>query len=184
MARQSTAVRTAKQAAIETAIGASPKMFVFDAAPSTNMTDADPGTQIANGTLPADWATQSNGVLTKAGTWTLTGVAPGGYAKSVRIKDNAGTTNHWDFLISEPWTGSKNYPAVGIQVHNGGNVYRVTTAGTSAASGGPTGTGTGITDGSVVWAYVAPIEATIDNTNIAAGQQITINTFTNTDGNA
>jgi len=37
---------------------------------------------------------------------------------------------------------------------NGGQVYLCTTAGTSAASGGPTGTGASITDGSVVWKYV------------------------------
>lgn len=36
---------------------------------------------------------------------------------------------------------------------NGGGVYVCVTAGTSAGSGGPTGTGTGITDGTVVWDY-------------------------------
>lgn len=36
---------------------------------------------------------------------------------------------------------------------NGANVYECTTAGTSAASGGPTGTGTEITDGTVVWCF-------------------------------
>ena len=41
----------------------------------------------------------------------------------------------------------------GEYVVNGGNVYRCVTEGTTAASGGPTGTGTSIADGSAVWTY-------------------------------
>jgi hypothetical protein len=42
----------------------------------------------------------------------------------------------------------------GIHVNTGsGKLYRCTTAGTSASSGGPTGTGTSITDGTAVWEY-------------------------------
>jgi phospholipase C len=39
------------------------------------------------------------------------------------------------------------------RVVNGGNVYRCTTAGKSAASGGPSGTGDGISDGGAVWDF-------------------------------
>lgn len=42
-------------------------------------------------------------------------------------------------------------------VANGGHIYVCTVGGTSAASGGPTGTGAGaITDGTVTWYYVSP----------------------------
>lgn len=51
------------------------------------------------------------------------------------------------------WTGSTAY-ALGALATNGGNLYRVTTAGTSASSGGPTGTGASIADGTVTWTYV------------------------------
>ena len=51
------------------------------------------------------------------------------------------------------WAASTSY-AVGAYVNNGGKSYIATTAGTSASSGGPSGTGTSITDGSVVWDYV------------------------------
>lgn len=54
-----------------------------------------------------------------------------------------------------PWTGNDYYDLVGVRRSNGANLYEVTTPGFSAASGGPTGTGTGIVDGSVVWSYVA-----------------------------
>lgn len=53
-----------------------------------------------------------------------------------------------------PWQASTAV-TVGLTRNNGGNVYTCTTAGTTAASGGPTGTGTGITDGSAVWSYTA-----------------------------
>lgn len=42
----------------------------------------------------------------------------------------------------------------GNTVINSGRVYRCTTGGTSAASGGPSATGTGITDGTAVWSHL------------------------------
>lgn len=50
------------------------------------------------------------------------------------------------------WTASTAY-SLNAYANLGGNSYKVTTAGTSASSGGPTGTGSAITDGTVVWAY-------------------------------
>lgn len=54
------------------------------------------------------------------------------------------------------WAISTAY-SLGQLRANGGNVYEVTTAGTSAGAGGPTGTGTGIADNTVVWRYVSPL---------------------------
>jgi hypothetical protein len=52
------------------------------------------------------------------------------------------------------WVANNNY-AIGDYIHANGNIYVCTTAGTSAIEGsGPSETGTGITDGSVVWNYV------------------------------
>jgi hypothetical protein len=56
------------------------------------------------------------------------------------------------------WTITTAY-AVGDHVTNDTSPvknYICTTAGTSAGAGGPTGTGSGITDGTVVWDYVGP----------------------------
>ena len=61
------------------------------------------------------------------------------------------------------WAASTAY-TVGQTVQNYGNAYTCTAAGTSAASGGPTGTGTGITDGTVVWNWL-----TADNLNCSSG---------------
>ncbi len=51
-----------------------------------------------------------------------------------------------------PWTISTAY-IVGNIVTNGDAIYQCTTAGTSAGSGGPTGLGTGIVDGTAVWRF-------------------------------
>jgi hypothetical protein len=51
------------------------------------------------------------------------------------------------------WQNTHAYGAAKL-VSNGGNLYASTVAGTSAGSGGPTGTGTAIADGTVTWCYV------------------------------
>jgi hypothetical protein len=68
-----------------------------------------------------------------------------------------------------PWQASHAY-ALGATVNNGGRIYTVATAGTSASSGGPTGTGSSITDGSVVWSYTRP-----DFSGSRAGLQVYMN---------
>ena len=52
-----------------------------------------------------------------------------------------------------PWAASTAY-VVGDIRSNGGNLYVVNGAGTSAASGGPSGTTLAITDGTVSWAWI------------------------------
>ncbi|HUJ28278.1 MAG TPA: hypothetical protein VLW85_19785 [Myxococcales bacterium] len=62
-------------------------------------------------------------------------------------------------LCSVPgWNALTNYVA-GNQVVNGANLYQCVTDGKSAASGGPSGTGSGIADGSVVWKQVSAAPA-------------------------
>lgn len=55
--------------------------------------------------------------------------------------------------IPAAWAAATAY-SKGAVVRNNGNLYICTSAGTSAASGGPSGTGGAITDDSVVWKYV------------------------------
>lgn len=56
-------------------------------------------------------------------------------------------------VVTDPWVGSTAY-SLGQKIVNGGNAYYCTSTGTSAASGGPSGTGTGIVDGTCVWKYI------------------------------
>lgn len=63
-------------------------------------------------------------------------------------------------FLAPAWAGSTAYAATGALVINDtGKVYELLTAGTSASSGGPTGTGSSITDGTCVWRY-AGVQAT------------------------
>lgn len=66
--------------------------------------------------------------------------------------------NQFDFEdeTATPWVASTVY-TIDFLVSNNSNVYRASTAGTSAASGGPSGTGNAITDNTVVWTFVAPV---------------------------
>lgn len=179
----STTVRNARLDAIETAIGASPTMRILGgAAMPANPAAADAGTVLVETTLPSDWmAAAASGSKAKAGTWEDTSANATGLARYYRIY--AGATCHIQGLCSQAWAASTPY-ILNQQVNNNGNVYICTTAGTSASSGGPSGTGTGITDGSAVWDYVGPAEMVLANVSIATTQNVTINTFTMTDGNA
>ena len=68
--------------------------------------------------------------------------------------------------------------AVGAGVYrtNGANVYKCVTAGTTAAAGGPTGTGAAIADGTAVWDYYCSAVADIkmDSIEFTVGQNVSI----------
>lgn len=62
------------------------------------------------------------------------------------------TTAGW---LAPAWTVSTTWYVRGQLVTNDtGKIYELVTAGAGAASGGPTGTGTSITDGAAVWKYI------------------------------
>lgn len=180
----SIAVRNAMLDAIEATIGASAILKIRSGAPPADCATADSGTVLATLNLPADWmAAASGGSKAKSGTWEDASGDASGTAGHYRVYASNGTTCGSQGLVSQSWAASTAV-TVGQQMDNGGNVYRCTTAGTTAVSGGPTGTGSGISDGTAVWSYAGPVGITLDNTNIAAGQQITITGFSITAGNA
>jgi lysophospholipase L1-like esterase len=63
------------------------------------------------------------------------------------------------------WTASTAY-ALNTVVKNGGYAYRCAAAGTSAGSGGPSGTSNTITDGSVTWAYQPSLKVVKQGTSM------------------
>jgi len=72
-------------------------------------------------------------------------------------KVNLGRINYHG-AATEAWSSTTLYQ-LGVWKYNGSNVYVCTTAGTSAGSGGPTGTGEDIADGTCVWNYVEAVAA-------------------------
>ena len=103
-------------------------------------------------------------------TWTLSIVAPDadtytGAPSGTPIGTLGNLTLQFgqDPVDIPAWAGGTAY-AVGDLIRNGtapSNLYRVTTAGTSAATGGPTGTGTSITDNTVTWTFVDEVDAAV-----------------------
>ncbi|MBN9521106.1 hypothetical protein J0H58_21735 [bacterium] len=73
-------------------------------------------------------------------------------------RGDGGVTGGGDSLAA--WAAETAY-LVGDAVSKSGNIYVCVVAGTSASSGGPSGTGTGIVDGSVGWNYSAPVGGTV-----------------------
>lgn len=174
----SVAVNNARLDQWEATIGLTPIMKLFSGTLPANCAAADPSGALVSMTLPSDWmAAASAASKTKLGTWQ--GTATGnGYAAVYRIYDSTGTTCHEQGICSMAWAASTVY-AAGNYVTNGGNLYRCTTGGTSAGSGGPSGFGGSIADNTVTWAYVqAGADLSLDNASIASGQVVTIGTFT------
>jgi peptidoglycan hydrolase-like protein with peptidoglycan-binding domain len=68
------------------------------------------------------------------------------------IDENGFNDTAYGFAVSN-WAGNTAYAKYMVRTANG-NQYMCITAGTSAASGGPSGTGTDITDGTAHWAYI------------------------------
>ena len=90
----STAVRNAMLDAIETTIGAAPKLRILTGAAPANCAAAQTGTLLAELTLPADWASNAaSGSKALLGSWSGS-VTVAGTAAHYRIVDNAGTTCH------------------------------------------------------------------------------------------
>lgn len=115
-----------------------------------------------------------NMVATASFTGTSNPVANGG-CTFVRGYKSDGTTVTGDYTVGSAWIASNAF-AVGQYCTNGGNTYKCTTAGTSASSGGPTGTGGSIADGTVVWAYQGAgqlFDVLMGNCNVQVGVAIT-----------
>lgn len=93
----STTVRNARLDAIETAIGTSAILRIYDlsgAAPA-NCAASITGTVLVEMTLPSDWmAAASSGSKAKSGTWEDTSANADGVADFFRVFANDGTTCH------------------------------------------------------------------------------------------
>lgn len=193
----SVAVRNARLDAIETAIGVSPTLEIRTGAAPANAAAADTGTVLATMALPSDFlAAASAGAKAIAGTWQDTTADATGTAGHFRIKQGATTHVQGSCGSSIPLTTNALTAANG-NVLNFASTTGVAVGQMISGTGVPAGaqvlafTGTTVTMSIASTAGVANGTAitfsgdmTLDNTSIAAGQQVTVTTFTLTDGNA
>lgn len=176
------AARNARLSGLSTSIGASSNFKFYTGAMPANNAAARTGTLL--GTVPggsAPFSAPSAGAMSLASTINAASAASG-FMGYYSILDGSSVC-HVQGLCSQPYANSLT---VGLnqQIHVGSNVYKATTAGVTAGSGtGPTGTGTGITDGTAVFAYVGPVGMTFDSTSVTSPQTIVVSGFTITDPN-
>ena len=90
----------------------------------------------------------------------------------------------WASGLSGPaWVQSTAYATIGAVVQTAGGVYAVTSPGTSAASGaGPSGVGTGIVDGTVLWQSLTPNTGLVDFIDPAASVEVNASGVTTLNG--
>jgi uncharacterized phage protein gp47/JayE len=105
-------------------------------------------------------ARASTVTLTLTGTPT-TVVPAGSRASTAATEMEFATAADATITAAAAWASSTAYVLGDRRTHDG-NVYQVTTAGTSASSGGPTGTDAAIADNTVVWRYLGEGTGVID----------------------
>jgi hypothetical protein len=191
----SDAVRNGKNDALETTIGVSPIVRVYNGTPPADESTALAGnTLLAQGTLPSDWlAASAAGVKSLLGSWTVTGSATGS-GTFVRVFDSTGTTCHMQLTLGASVPLSTN----ALTAANG-NVLNF--ASTTGVAVGKNVSGTGIPEGSTVVAFTGTTvtisqtstagvanaaavtfgyETVINNNSIVNGQAVNITSFTYT----
>ncbi len=116
---------------------------------------------------------------TKIGTIKYLTEGPHYLSDSVTDKRNyiavAGPTADRILTLPQPlpWVAVTGYTS-GDRVKNGGKIYQCDTNGTSAASGGPTGTAANIVDGSTRWDYIGemPVDGSWFEVTVRLGASI------------
>lgn len=157
--------------------GGVPTINIYSGVPPADESTALSGNTVLAGFPSADWAAPASGAVALTGTLTDASADNSGLARFYRILSGGGTSMEQG-LVGQNWAASTAYLVDQHVINDSGKCYKCTVAGTSAASGGPTGTAvSGITDGTATWGYVGTADMTIDNGNIAAAQQVQITAF-------
>ncbi len=96
-----TSVRNAMLDAIETTIGTTPLLRVYDGSMPADAATVAAGTLLAEITLPSDWlAAASGGVKAKSGTWSDLSANNSGTAQYFRIYDSGASTCHMQGVVT------------------------------------------------------------------------------------
>lgn len=176
-------VRNAILDIIEATIGTNPILRIRTGTLPANPAAARSGTVLATINPGTDWMNAaSGGVKTLLGTWQDASTDASGDPGHFEIMNSAGTVCHYQSECAAPWQANRNYSLGACVTNDTGKVYRCTTAGVAAGSGGPTGTGASIADNAAVWTYIGAslnaIGALGVDGPITAGQALTVNAFT------
>lgn len=196
----SVAVRNAQLDATESIPGTSARLRKYTGALPANCAAAATGTLLVDMSLPVDWMNAAAaGFKTLLGSWTATGAAvPGaGVASYYRIWDSTVTTCHEQASVFMAVPLNTNaLTAANSNILNFAATTGVVVGMNASGTGIPAGATVLATTGTTITLSVASVagvanataitfngDITLDNTNIAAGQTVTITTKTITAGN-
>lgn len=134
--------------------------------------DVDSNTGVAQDATAAITGAQRLGAAPSTVTLSLTGtpatlVVAGSRAKHATSLAAFATLADATILSVPAWASTTAY-ALGARRTNATRIYVVTTAGTSAGSGGPSTTASAIVDGTVTWRYVGDGTGVVDAASAAA----------------
>lgn len=156
-------IKVARMTAVKTALGVDGKLEVG----TTGMTEIISEVPLGDG-----------GSISTDAIWSLTSAPASDPAANVSARASearirsalnedvvTGLTVGLKADAAPAWAGATSY-SLGAFVTNGTNQYKCITAGISATTGGPTGTGGAIVDGTVTWEYCAAANADIQVSNV------------------
>lgn len=181
----STIVRDRQLDAIEAAIGPSPVLRVMTGVQPVDCAAAETGTRLVSITLPSDWMKPADvGTKLMNDTWQNIGITTAGFAGYYRIYAAGGAVCHAQGPMAQAWFPSSNF-FTGQRVTYGASIYLCATGGTTSSTAGPSGTGTGIANGTAVFDYVTDTRGMMlaDDTNFKVGQPFTVLAYAWTAGN-
>lgn len=123
--------------------------------------------------FPASTYNGTDAAMEAAASFSAANFTPAanGACTFFRAYKSDGTTAVADLSVGQVHADN-NVTAVGQYCTNAGNTYQCTTAGTTGTGTPPTGTGTSITDGTVVWKYIGAgqqFDVLLGNCNIQTG---------------
>lgn len=176
----SNAVKVARMAAVVSQAGATAVIEIGTAAMGTVLATFSLNNPIAGAATGA-------GILALSGFPKSDSAADAtGKALAARLRTASGGTDIVTGLdvgltaTAAPAWAALTAVTLGVYRTNGAGIYKCVTAGATAASGGPGGTGAAIADGSAVWDWYckAGAEFQLDSLEVTVGQTVTISSAT------
>lgn len=154
-----TTIKTGRMTVVRDALNSGTLEFLNASAQVMGSTTLNPSSGSVTGDLLTLAGFPKTAVAAVASSWAAP-VTSARFRSSAAADVKTALTVGLNPSAAPAWQGSQAYTA-DQTITNGVNQYRVVTGGTSAASGGPTGTGASITDGTVTWAWIAPANASV-----------------------
>jgi hypothetical protein len=178
-------MRNAELDALETTLGIDPIFRLFTGNQPADCSVVSSGTLLAEFVMPNDWMEPaSGGTKMMLGNWQSLGITTTGFVGYYRIYERTGNRCKAQGPVCQAWFPSTSFIA-GQRLAYGPSIYLCTTPGITDPASGPSGTGTGIVNGTAIFDYVTDVRGMVlvDDTNFRVGEPFTTRSYAWTAGN-